>query len=104
MRAGRNRDGGLGVRGDALPGVVAALLAAYASGDADAAAACCTPDALWAVPSDDSDETAPRAIHQGVEAIRAAIAADPQLGRTHALRVCLHDGRDCMIEGDILGA
>src|SRR4051794_18942836 len=89
-------------RGDPLPDAVAALLAAYASGDAEAAAACCARDALWAPPSDDRDETAPRAIHEGAGAIRAAIAADPELGRTHTVRVCLHEGGDCMIEGDIL--
>lgn len=90
--------------GDRLPNAVGALLAAFGGGDAEAAAACFAPDAIWAPPSDEADEVSPRAIHRGDEAILSTLAADPVLGREHTVRVCLHEGSDCLLEGDLLDA
>ncbi len=88
--------------GDTLPDSVGALLAAFATGDVDAATACFAPGALWAPPRDEADEVGARALHEGGAAIRAALAADPQLGHAHTVRVCVTDGSDCLLEGDIL--
>lgn len=87
--------------GDSLPSPVAELLGAFGAGDPEAASRCFSTDAIWAPPSDEVNETAPRAVYEG-EAIAAALAADPQMGRRHDVRVCLHEGADCMLEGDIL--
>jgi ketosteroid isomerase-like protein len=88
--------------GDPLPASIESLLAAFAAGDAAAAAACFGADAIWGVPSHEDHETAARAVHTG-EAIEAALAADPHLGRAHDVRLCLHEGDDCLLEGEILG-
>lgn len=89
--------------GDPLPASIEALLAAFAAGDAAAAAECFSADAIWAPPADEDHETAERAVHGG-DAIAAALAADPQMGRAHDVRLCLVEGDDCLLEGDILGA
>ncbi len=88
--------------GDALPAAVERLLDGLSRGDAEAAANGFARDAIWAPPGDEGDEVAPRAVCRG-RAIAAAIAADPQLGRRHEVRLCVHEGPDCMIEGQIIG-
>lgn len=88
--------------GDPLPASVEALLAAFAAGDAAAAAACFAADAIWAPPSDEEHETAERAVFEGSE-IAAALAADPYMGARHDVRVNLYEGSDVLLEGDILG-
>jgi len=88
--------------GDPLPPSVEDLLTSFAAGDPEAAAACFSADAIWGVPSDEDHETAERALHQGEE-IAAALAADPQMGRAHDVRLCLREGDDCLLEGEILG-
>src|SRR5690242_14756248 len=88
--------------GDPLPPSVEDLLSAFAAGDPEAAAACFSADAIWAPPSDEDHETAARAVHRGGE-IAGALAADPQMGRAHDVRVCLHEGDDCLLEGEIRG-
>lgn len=88
--------------GDPLPTSVEDLLTAFATGDPEGAAACFSADAIWAPPSDEDHETAARAVHQGGE-IAGALAADPQMGRAHDVRVCLHEGDDCLLEGEIRG-
>lgn len=87
--------------GDALPAGVARLLAGLGAGDPEVAASGFAADATWAPPGDESDETAPRAVCRG-PAIAPALAGDPQLGRQHEVRLCVHEGPDCMIEGQIL--
>jgi ketosteroid isomerase-like protein len=89
--------------GDPLPASVEALLAAFATGDVDAAAACFAADAIWAPPSDEHHETAERDVFEG-DAIAAALADDPHMGSRHDVRVNLHEGTDVLLEGDILGA
>lgn len=89
--------------GDPLPASVESLLAAFAAGDPAAAAACFSADAIWAPPADEDHETAERAVHEG-DAIEAALAADPHMGRAHDVRVCLLEGDDCLLEGDVLDA
>lgn len=88
--------------GDALPSPVAELLHAFAAGEPEAARRCFSANAIWAPPSDEANETAPRSVYEG-EAIVGALEADPQMGRSHGVRLCLHEGTDCMLEGEILG-
>jgi hypothetical protein len=88
--------------GDPLPASVDSLLAAFAAGDAAAAAACFAEGAIWGVPPNEEHETAERAVHTGTE-IEAALAADPHMGRAHDVRLCLVEGDDALLEGEILG-
>ncbi|MFN8217835.1 MAG: nuclear transport factor 2 family protein [Solirubrobacterales bacterium] len=89
--------------GDPLPPAVAALYAALAAGDPDAAARCFAADGLYAFPSNPDEETDPRRVGEGAT-LREAIAADPACGLPHALRVCAHEGPDCLLEGTVLDA
>ncbi len=89
--------------GDPLPSSVEALLAAFAAGDTAAAAACFAADAIWAPPADEDHETAERAVFEA-GAIATALADDPHMGFRHDVRLNLHEGNDCLLEGDILDA
>jgi hypothetical protein len=89
--------------GDPLPICVGALLSAFASGDLAAAQDCFASDAIWGAPSDEGNETAARSVFTGDE-IAAALSADPYMGYRHDVRVCLKEGGNCLLEGDILGA
>ncbi|MBS1676596.1 MAG: nuclear transport factor 2 family protein [Actinobacteria bacterium] len=92
-----------GAAGDPLAPRVADFYAAFAAGDAAAAAAAFAVDGLYAFPSNPDDETDPRALGEG-DGLAAAIAADPTFGAPHRIRVAAHEGGECLLEGWVLGA
>jgi len=98
VTAGRPRP----LAGDPLPPGPGDFLAGLSQGDAGLAASAFAPGAVYAAPASEEDEAAPRAMLRGEE-IAAALAADPQLGRVHQVRLCCAEGQDCLIEGWILG-
>jgi len=89
--------------GDPLPAGAAAFLAAFAAGDAETAVAAFAAEGLYAFPGDAGDETAARRLGSGAE-LAATFAADPTCGAPHRLRLCCHEGADCLLEGYVLGA
>jgi hypothetical protein len=88
--------------GDRLPEAAAAFLAAFAAGDVEAAATAFAADGVYAFPSDLADETAPRRLGSGA-GLAEALAADLTCGSPHRLRLCCHEGADCLLEGYVLG-
>lgn len=89
--------------GDPLPEAAAGFLAAFAAGDAEAAAARFAASGVYAFPSDAADETSPRRLGQG-EGLAAVLAADPTCGAPHRLRLCCAEGGDCLLEGYVFDA
>jgi ketosteroid isomerase-like protein len=92
-----------GAAGDPLAPRVAEFYAAFAAGDADAAAAAFAPDGLYAFPSNPDEETDPRTVGEG-DALAATIASDPTFGAGHRIRVAAHEDGECLLEGWVLGA
>jgi ketosteroid isomerase-like protein len=87
--------------GDPLAPRVADFYGAFAAGDADAAVAAFAADGLYAFPSNPDEETDPRAVGEG-DGLGAAIAADPTFGAPHRIRVAVHEGGECLLEGWVL--
>lgn len=87
--------------GDPLPAAIGGLYAALAAADLEAAVACFAPDGAYGFPSDPEEETDPRRVGEA-ETLPETIAADPVFGRAHAIRVCAHEGSDCLLEGTVL--
>ena len=84
--------------GDALPPALAELLSGLEEGDDRRAAAAFSADAIYASPTAEDHEVAPRTVAAAGE-IRPVLAADPLLGNRHAIRVCCVAGTDCLVEG-----
>jgi len=89
--------------GDVLAECARAFFAAFAAGDAAAAAATFAADGLYASPSNPADETSPRRLGRGPE-LAPALEADPTFGSPHRLRLCCAEDGDCLVEGTVLGA
>src|SRR4051794_20369390 len=89
--------------GDRLPEAVAGFLAAFAVGDPEIAAEAFAADGIYAFPSDVADETSPRRLGEGA-GLAGVLAADPSCGLAHRLRLCCHEGADCLLEGYVLAA
>jgi hypothetical protein len=87
--------------GGELPPSPVGLLEGLEAGDAARAAAAFAADAVCAWPAAQDDELDPRGVHEG-EGIAARLGSDPWLGQPHALRLCLAERGDCLLEGSIL--
>jgi len=92
-----------GAAGDALAPRVADFYAAFAAGDADAAAAAFAADGIYAFPSNPDEEADPRMVGEG-EALGAVLATDPTFGAPHRIRVAAHEDGECLLEGWVLDA
>ena len=86
------------VVGNPPPRAVSDMYAHAGRGEVDAAAQQFDKRAVYGFGSDESDERGARAVARGRTEIAAALGVD-LAGQVAQLRVCVHEGLDCLVEG-----
>jgi SnoaL-like domain len=89
------------VAGDPPPRAVAELYELAGRGEAEEAARRFAADAVYAFGSDEADERRGRIVATGHTEIASALGADLAAGAGRLL-VCVHEGRDCLVEGRLV--